>query len=134
MRDDIDADVVIGVNQLIARYCHILDERAWDRLLEVFVEEIVVDAGPELGVHEGLPAVIAFWQRHPHPEAHHAVNTLVTEEPDGIIRAHSKGFFARADKLTGGDYHDEIVRTDDGLRFSRRAYSPRWGYPDPATA
>jgi len=134
MSSRIDTGLIIEVEQLIAKYCHILDARAWDRLPEVFIDEIVVDAGPQLGVHVGIHDVIAFWRVHPHPDVHHAVNTLVTEDRDGSIRAHSKGLFARADLLTGGDYHDVIVRTGHGLRFSRRAYMPRWAHAASSSA
>jgi len=50
---------------------------------------------------------------------------VLTEQPDGSVRARSKGIGVYADGTAGSvTYEDEIVRTDDGWRIDARTVAP----------
>jgi hypothetical protein len=69
-----------------------------------------------------------------HPPAHHVTNIVVdTLAPaDGPVEVHSKFIapFTRdahfPKRMYGGDYHDVVVRSDDGWKFAHKQCLPRW--------
>lgn len=118
---------ILAIHQLLGRYCHVLDARAWDRLPEIFAAQGVLDATSlELGIHDGIGAISAFWRTADHPVAHHVSAIVVEHGEAGAVNVSSKGFFAWPDGLSGGDYHDIAIRTDAGWRLLRRRYVRRW--------
>jgi hypothetical protein len=114
----------IAITQLLNLYGHVIDLREWDRLGEVFVEDLVFDPS-QMGTErmEGLANLIARWssEESNHPLAHHATNILIWEDPDGTVRAQSKGYGPRPG---GGGrtitYKDVVRRTPQGWRLARR--------------
>jgi 3-phenylpropionate/cinnamic acid dioxygenase small subunit len=128
-----DALDLILIHQLLGQYGHLVDAEEWDRFDELFTDDAVLDytgvRAPE--VLHGRPAIQDFFRSANHPSAHHVTNIVVTEE-EGEVRVHSKFFapFTRPShdpkRWYGGDYHDVVVRTDDGWRFARRACAARW--------
>jgi hypothetical protein len=51
---------------------------------------------------------------------------VLIEQPDGSVRARSKGIGVYADGTAGSvTYEDEIVRTGDGWRIDARTVAPR---------
>jgi hypothetical protein len=118
---------LVAIQQLHARYGHLVDARAFSRLGEIFAPDGVFDVTSyQAGRHEGLAAVIAFFERASHPPAHHATNLWVFEEA-GAVRAHSK-YLAPTEggRMFGGDYLDVMVRTADGWRIRERVVRGRW--------
>jgi ketosteroid isomerase-like protein len=120
---------VTEIQQLIALYGHVADGEL-DRLDDVFTEDGVFDAGATSGgVHLGVEAIRAFFQREapPHPPSHHATNVYAYED-GGTVRVLSKWF--AVDKQTGGlrsgDYRDVVVRTGAGWRIAERVVVRRW--------
>jgi SnoaL-like domain len=123
----LDPADTIEIHELVARYCHILDTRNWSQLHTIFLPESVVDSGPQLGVYRGIGEIAAFWLDYPHPDGHHALNVLIEgRNDDGTVSLVTKGLFARAGGLNGGDYHDVVRKTPAGWRFVSRTYRPRW--------
>src|SRR3981189_2569014 len=118
-----DAEDRLEIQELISRYCHILDTRNWTDLDKIFLPDSVVDSGQALGVYRGIAAIADFWRDYPHPDRHHALNGLLeAEEPAGTVHVVTKGFFARPGGFNGGDYHGVVRKTEAGWRFVSRTY------------
>jgi hypothetical protein len=136
-----DTADIVAINQLVARYGHVVDTAAWEQLADVFTPDAVLDYRavnvPE--VMHGLDAVVAFFGAANHPSAHHCTNVYVWQDGDRV-RVKSK-FLApytrdthRPHRWYGGDYVDEVVRTDAGWRIRSRVCTARWQYttdPEP---
>ena len=130
-----DAIDLIQVHQLLGLYGHLVDDAAWDRFDELFVEDAVLDY---TGVRaprefEGIEEIREYFRDGNHPSAHHVTNIVVVED-GGEVRVKSK-FLAPYTRAThdpqrwyGGDYDDVVVRTPDGWRFSRRVCTRRWQF------
>lgn len=127
-------DIVL-IEQLLAKYGHLVDAAAWDRFDELFTPDVVLDYTPASApsVCHGVAEVVAYFKSVNHPSAHHVANVWV-DEVDGEVRVKSKFFvpFTRPSHTTkrwlGGDYDDVVVRTPDGWRFARRVCTVRWQY------
>ena len=127
------ADIVL-INQLLARYGHVVDARAWDQFGELFLDDAEIDyRGVNApAVLHGLEAITGYFRDANHPSAHHCTNVYVWEDEQGAVRAQSK-FFVPYTREThhprrwyGGDYEDLLERTPDGWRFRLRSCSARW--------
>ena len=129
------ADDVLEIHQLLAYYGHVLDDREWDRLDEVFTPDAVLDytrAGAPAELH-GLEEVRAFFREANHPSAHHTTNVVVTRR-GGEVRVRSK-FLVPYTREThvpkrwyGGTYDDVAVPTPAGWRLARRTCVGRWQF------
>lgn len=134
----IDALDIALIHQLLAMYGHTIDQRRWDEFAELFTDDATIDYRGGRGDVErsGREAVVAWFVEleDSHPPAHHVTNILVDVHapPDGPVDVHSKFFapFTRDGhvprRLYGGDYHDVVVRTADGWKFSHKQCIPRW--------
>jgi hypothetical protein len=123
-----DAEDEREILRLIDLYGHILDERRWSGLAEVFTDGATFDA-TEAGYHAmtGIDTIRAHWDGPSvvHPLGHHATNILVNMvgEDEGEVR--SKGISVFADESGRGPvssvlYLDRVVRTDAGWRIALR--------------
>jgi hypothetical protein len=123
----LDTHDLVAIQQLMAHYGHLVDARAFPRLSEIFAIDGAFDVtAHQAGRHEGLSAVIAFFERANHPAAHHSTNLYVYEE-DGQVRACSKYAVPAPDgRMFGGDYLDTLVRTPHGWRIRERIVTARW--------
>jgi 3-phenylpropionate/cinnamic acid dioxygenase small subunit len=109
------ADDVLQIHQLLAYYGHVLDDRDWGALDEVFTVDAVLDytrAGATAVLH-GLDEVRTFFGDANHPSAHHTTNVVVVRR-DGEVRVRSK-FFVPYTREThvpkrwyGGTYEEPI--------------------------
>jgi len=117
---------ITEITMVLAQYGHVVDDHDWDRAHEVFADDFVFDlsaAGqPDL---IGIADIVATFKGR-NLYAHFTANTVVTEDPDGTVRAHSKmiGFPNEGMPITG-DYHDVLIRTEAGWRLHRRRYDVR---------
>lgn len=115
---------ILAIHQLLALYAHIIDEREWDRVGELFTPEAVYDMSDfGLGVVLGEAAIRELWSRPGamHPLAHHATNIVISEDPDGTVRVLSKGLGVGPDGRVGSVvYRDVAVPTAAGWRFAAR--------------
>jgi hypothetical protein len=120
----LSADDILQIQQLVNLYGHIIDERQFSRASELFTEETVYDVSDfDSGVHRGAAAIAALWAdpEAKHPLAHHATNIVVTEDPDGTVRAISKGTGVRNNGTVGTVvYRDIVERTAKGWRITER--------------
>jgi 3-phenylpropionate/cinnamic acid dioxygenase small subunit len=118
----LSADDTIALHQLVHQYAHIVDDRDYDRLHEIFTDDVEFDTSafgnPPL---RGIEPVIASYVGARHPVAHHVTTPVVTTDPDGTVRIRSKVLSLLGGGLSGsGTYDDIAVRTPDGWRISKR--------------
>jgi hypothetical protein len=115
---------ILAIHQLLALYGHIIDEREWQRVGELFTATAVYDMSEfGLGIVHGAEAIRDMWSRPgaTHPLAHHATNIVVSEDPDGTVRVLSKGLGVGPNGRVGSVvYRDVVVRTPEGWRFAMR--------------
>jgi hypothetical protein len=117
----------LAINELLSLYGHLIDERRWDELDRVFVDDVVYDASDfDMPVTRGLAELVAEWTSDVgmtrHPLAHHATNVVITEEEDGTVLVLSKGIGVGAGGRVGSVvYRDVAVRTANGWRLASRA-------------
>ena len=117
------------ITELLARHGHLFDDGDFDRLDLLFTASVRYDVtafggGVLQGIEAIRAATLALGDRN--PVGHHVTNVVLTEQPDGSVRARSKGIGVYADGTAGSvTYEDEIVRTDDGWRIDARTVAPR---------
>ena len=87
----LSADDTIALHQLVHQYAHIVDDGDYDRLREIFTDDVEFDTSafgnPPL---RGIDPVIASYVGARHPVAHHVTTPVVTTDPDGTVRVRSK--------------------------------------------
>ncbi len=112
------------IHELIADYGHLIDGREFSRLSDNMTDDVVYDMSDfGMGVARGLEEVVEMWTGPlaDHPLAHHATNIVVREDPDGTVRAVSKGLGVGVGGRVGSvTYHDVVRRTDRGWRIAER--------------
>jgi hypothetical protein len=128
---DITVAERVEIAELLAGYGRIIDAQDWAALATVFTADAHFDITPlgARGVLDGLPAIqhhMAHAARH--PAAHHITNVHVEALRDDCALVASKLIAVQHDgSSASGRYEDEVVRTPDGLRIRRRAFS--WVLP-----
>jgi hypothetical protein len=114
----------LAIHELIALHGHLADDRRPEDLGLLLSPDAVYDIEDYgLGTVTGLPAIRDLFTARPgqQPQGHHVTNIVVTEYPDGTVRARSKGLAVMADGGTGTvTYDDALVRTGAGWRIARR--------------
>jgi 3-phenylpropionate/cinnamic acid dioxygenase small subunit len=128
----LDVADTLAIHQLLAIYGHLIDERQWSRLGEVFTPDAVFDATDfGLGVTHSLDELRDAWTgpNAAHPLAHHATNIVITEDADGVVRVLSKVIgVGNKGRVGSGTYRDVVVNTPDGWRLASRTVTLR--HPD----
>ena len=114
----------LAILQLIALYGHIVDERDWMRLDDVFTADVVFDA-TDLGapLRTNLEQLKADWARPEtkHPFAHHSTNVVIDPISDLEVRVVSKGIGLRPGGQVGSVVYRDVLRlTPVGWRIARR--------------
>jgi hypothetical protein len=128
----------LAIHELLALYGHLIDERRWDELHRVFVDDVVYDATDfGMPVTRTLAELVAEWTSDAgmarHPLAHHATNVVVTEDRDGTVRVLSKGIGVGAGGRVGSvTYRDVVVRVEGGWRLASRTARLRRAGPQDA--
>jgi 3-phenylpropionate/cinnamic acid dioxygenase small subunit len=126
----ISFDDVAGVHDLLARYCHIVDDGAFERLGEVFADDgVFVLRG---GEHRGLPALTAMYETIQSAERRgvHILGLPVLDvDGDELTATTDVAFHTRAEAgwqvSTVGRYRDRLARTASGWRILRREFVAR---------
>jgi len=128
----LSADDRLAIYELLGLYGHLIDQRRWDDLAQVFTEDMVFDAtsfGQE--VTTSRQELIERWRTDlsMHPLAHHVTNIVIAEDSDGTVRVLSKAIGVGRKGRVGSATYDVVVRTPEGWRLSRRVAILR--RPDP---
>ena len=86
---DFDVRDYIAIQQLVALYGHIIDDRQWSRIDELFTEDAVFDTTASgFGRREGREAILQHWKETArHPLAHHVTNVVIV--PTGPVKRRS---------------------------------------------
>jgi 3-phenylpropionate/cinnamic acid dioxygenase small subunit len=117
------------ISELLARHGHLFDDGELDRLDLLFTASVRYDVtafggGVLHGIEAVRAATLALGDRN--PVGHHVTNVVLAEQPNGSVRARSKGIGIYADGTAGSvTYEDTIVRTDQGWRIGERAVVPK---------
>lgn len=121
-----EANDYVQIAQLLARYCHIVDDKAWDRLGEIFTDDGSMTVVGLYETHTGPEALRELYSvTMNHPLAHHSTSLVVLEEGRGTARTVSKWVTVRADGAAGtGVYEDRLVNTAAGWRIRARVATP----------
>ena len=127
-RDEVPVADIVAVQQLLAHFGHLLDDREWSRLDEVVTADFHFDArgigGPEFHALEDWRRYVgSVWN----PLAHHVTNIHVSHgEADDELRVHSKFLTVIEDGTCHtGDYLELARRTSNGWRIRERVYVGR---------
>jgi hypothetical protein len=118
-----------AITELLARHGHLFDEGELDRLDLLFTASVSYDVtafggGVLHGIEAIRAATLALGDRN--PVGHHVTNIVLTDQPDGSVRARSKGIGVYADGTAGSvTYEDTVVHTAEGWRIDARTVAPR---------
>lgn len=131
------------IQQLMNAYSNAIDQRAWDRLDQVFTPDAYIDYRAMGGIDGRYPDVKAWlgpaMQGFPH-YYHMVANTEITIEGDRA-RARTVCFNPMETPLPGGGsqvmflglwYVDELLRTPKGWRITKRVEESGFQHNVPA--
>jgi hypothetical protein len=120
---------ILAIQELLALYGHIIDEREWHRVAELFTATSVYDMSAfGIGIVHGAAAIRELWGRPgaAHPLAHHATNIVIRASEDGTVHVLSKGIGVDSGGRVGSVvYRDVVTRTAQGWRFASRTAQVR---------
>ncbi len=132
------------IAELIYRYATSVDTKDWERMASVFTEDAYLDYS-SVGYPPGpRDDVLALLQKalDQMPMTQHFV-TNIEVDLDGD-RARVRAMFYNPMRIPGmseltycgGNYHHEVIRTDDGWKSCRLTEESLWfsNHPDPAKA
>jgi len=115
----------VELQQLLSRYCHIVDAKAWDQLDRIFAADASVTVEGVYPTTSGIDGLRSLYARMNHPVAHTSSSLIVVESGPATARLASKWVTVRAEGLAGtGVYEDVVVRTANGWRISERVARP----------
>jgi hypothetical protein len=115
----------VELQQLLSRYCHIVDAKAWDQLDQIFAADASVTVAGVYPTTTGIDELRSLYARMNHPVAHTSSSLIVVESGPATARLASKWVTVRAEGLAGtGVYEDVVVRTANGWRISERVARP----------
>jgi hypothetical protein len=121
----VNPDDFAALQQLLSRYCHLVDTKAWHDLDQIFTTDASVTVTGVYPKTTGIAALRELYARMNHPVAHTSSTLIVRESDDHSARLSSKWVTVRAEGLCGtGVYDDEVVRTPDGWRIRDRVARP----------
>lgn len=122
----LDVQDILEINNLINSYGHIIDERQWSRMEELFTSDVIFDMADFNGqVLDGLEALRESWKTiNRHPLAHHATNILIEADGDEV-RVLCKGIGLYPDHVGSTVYRDRLRKTPDGWRIAHRIATKR---------
>lgn len=129
---DITAEDWIAIHETIALHGHLVDDREWNRLGEVFADDVVfdmIDYG--YGTLRGLQAVQDLVRGGipddaNRPLAHHLTNIVIDRRDHRNVWVRSKGLAIAPDgTVTSGEYKDILQRRPTGWRIIYRKVGRR---------
>jgi ketosteroid isomerase-like protein len=121
----------LEIEQLLVRYCHAIDQRDWDAYRAVYTEDAVID-DVSAGHGNSVDQMVEFLTRALEGVVliQHAVSTMLLEVDGDTANARTVCHCPVVVGVGGGEtqmifqglwYEDELVRTPDGWRISKRA-------------
>lgn len=132
---DITAADRLAIHEVIALHGHVADDRDWNRLGELFTDDVVFDLEDfGYGTLHGLRAIRdlsrASQDDNGQPLGHHTTNTVVVGGDGAGVRARSKGLAVMPDGTSGTAVYEDTLRRDgDRWRISHRKVVARPAKP-----
>ncbi len=117
----------LELHELPGRYGDAIDDRAWDRLDDIFTDDAVFDL-TDLGAPrcEGLAAIKQFMDTEAeHPRTHLMTNIYVDETPDGVQLRFRIIALLGGGKVGTASYYDDVIKTSGGWRVTKRVITRR---------
>jgi 3-phenylpropionate/cinnamic acid dioxygenase small subunit len=118
----------LELHELPGRYGDVIDDRDWDALPQIFVDDATFAIPDRTLV--GLEAIREFMRGARHPRTHLMTNVVVDETDNGVILRSRLIGMRRDGRFISGRYRDVVVKTADGWRIVTRVYTPT-PYDDP---
>ncbi len=121
---DVAVEIDLAVRRVVARYSHLVDDRDFDAVTELFTEDgKVIVAGEQ---HTGRSAIKAWLEHTPTPLQHQVTNVVVSNGAQSgnahavcdlvLLRKADNGWSV----LATGRYHDTLVGEGRDMRFTQR--------------
>ena len=136
----VQTDDRTSIIDLTVAYCWALDERNWDALRRVFLEDATAELGA--GTEQGVEAIIRRVSGVLTPldaSQHFVSNHQITIDGDrASCRCYLQAQHVRKaatggrNYLIAGRYEDELVRTSAGWRIAHRQLVMTWREGNPA--
>jgi 3-phenylpropionate/cinnamic acid dioxygenase small subunit len=128
---DITAEDRLAIHDVIASHGHVVDDRDWDRLGELFTDDVVLDLEDfGYGTLRGLGAMRDLARDGQddkgQPLGHHVTNIVITGQDGETVRARSKALAVMADGASGtAVYEDTLRQEEQRWRISHRKVTAR---------
>jgi 3-phenylpropionate/cinnamic acid dioxygenase small subunit len=126
----------MGITEMLVRYAHLVDDRDWNALRDLFTVDAVFDlTSYGLPSRVGIEAVMDFFMTAQHPSQHYSENIdFASEECPIEVRSKWLVAYPRG-RLAGGDYVDQVRSEANRWRLASRTVIRRWasGSVDPIT-
>lgn len=115
----------IEITDILNKVAYILDSKEYDRMGDVFAEDIHF-SNPGRLTANGLDELKTAFKNFPAPSlSHHITNLLLSGSEDGTVRALCKALSQRADKsMATAEYTDILKKTSNGWRIASRTIKP----------
>ena len=107
--------------ELPARYGDLIDDRDWDGLSRIFVDDATFEIPGE--TMDGLEGIREFMRNARHPRTHLMTNIYVDETDDGVVQHFRIVGMRRDGRIFSGRYRDIVVKTADGWRVTTRVFT-----------
>ena len=123
---DITAEDRLAIHDVIALHGHVADDRDWNRLGDLFTDDVVFDLEDfGYGTLHGLQAIRdlsrASQADKGQPIGHHTTNIIVVGQDGEGVRVRSKGLAVMADGTSGTAVYEDVLRREErGWRISHR--------------
>jgi hypothetical protein len=117
----------LELHELPGRYGDAIDDRAWDRLDDIFTTDAVFDL-TDLGAPrcEGLAAIKRFMDEEAdHPRTHLMTNIYVDETPTGVQLRFRIVALLGGGRVGSASYYDDVIKTAEGWRVTNRVVTRR---------
>lgn len=127
----------LEINELLARYCHALDQKNWEAFKAVFVEDAVLD----FTAFNGPKSSPAELENYFKPildslaSSQHTVSTVMIELTGDTAKVRSAAIVPMTTKSQDGKettfmsglwYEDSLLRTAKGWKISERIQVRSW--------
>lgn len=126
----------IEIQEVLSHYAHLVDERSWDRLDEVFVDGSIIDFTNNGGERNTFPEIKGYLEQSLSIFAaiqHYQTNFVITLDGDtatvrNYVFTQMVSIVDGADQLLadGGFYDSVMIRTADGWRIKEYVASLAW--------
>ncbi|CAH1655677.1 nuclear transport factor 2 family protein [Chelatococcus asaccharovorans] len=115
----------IDITDILNKVAYILDSKEYDRMGDVFSEDIQF-INPGRLTANGLDELKTAFRNFPAPSlSHHITNLLLSGSEDGTVKALCKALSQRADKsIVAAEYTDILKKTSNGWRIASRTIKP----------